>query len=62
MTVLRQVISTESKNKLKPALNEDIRSLRENDHTTFDYLFGGNILESLNLAKKNYKLAQTCTA
>ena len=46
MTVLRQVISTESKNKLKPALNEDIRSLRENDHTTFDYLFGGNILEA----------------
>ena len=54
-----QLISTESKNKLKPTLNEDIRSLHENDHTTSDSLLGGNISGSLKNAKENYKLAQT---
>ena len=61
MTVLgkaSQLISTERKDKLKPALNEDIRSLRDNDHTTSDYLFGENISESLKLTKENHKLAQ----
>ena len=61
MTVLgrtSQLISAEKKDKLKPALNEDIRSLYDNDHTASDYLFGENISESLKLAKKNYKLAQ----
>ena len=53
-----QLISTERKDKLKPALNEDLRSLCDNDHTTSDYLFAENISESLKLAKENYKLAQ----
>ena len=48
-----QLILAERKDKLKPALNEDIRSFCDNDH-----LFGENISESLKLAKENYKLAQ----
>ena len=61
MTVLgkaSQLIAAERKDKLKPALNEDIRSLCDNDHTASNYLFGENISESLKLAKENYKLAQ----
>ena len=60
MTVLgkaSQLISAERKDKLKPALNADIRSLCQNDHTTSDYSLGENISESLKLAKENYKLA-----
>ena len=53
-----QLISAESKVKLKPALNVGIRSLRDSDHIRADYLFGENILESLKLTKENYKLAQ----
>ena len=51
-----QLISAETKDKLKPALNEDIRIFCDND-----YLFGENISESLKLAKQNYKLAQNLT-
>ena len=61
MTVLgkaSQLISAEGKDKLKLALNEDIRSLSDNDHTTSDYLFGENISENIKLAKENYKFAQ----
>ena len=61
MTVLgkaSQLISAERKVKLKPALNVDIRSLRDSDHIRSDYLFGENMLESLKLTKENYKLAQ----
>ena len=39
MTVLSkasQLLSAERKDKLKPALNEDIRSLCDNDHTTYN--------------------------
>ena len=53
-----QLRSPERKDKLQPALNEDIRSLCDNNHTISDYLFGVNIWENLKLAKENYKLAQ----
>ena len=59
MTMLgkwNQLISAETKDKLKPALNQDIRIFCDND-----YLFGENISESLKLAKENYKLAQNLT-
>ena len=32
-----QLISAERKDKLKPALNEDIRNLCDNDHITEDH-------------------------
>ena len=53
MTVLgktSQLISVESKNKLKPRLNEDTRSLCDNDRTTSDYLFEENMSENVKLA------------
>ena len=43
MTVLGKashLISAENKGKFKPAPNEDIRSLCDNDHTASDYSFG----------------------
>lgn len=49
MTVLgkaSQLISAEGKDKLKPAPNKVVRSLCDDDHTTFDYLFQENISES----------------
>ena len=49
MTLLgkaNQLISGEWKDKLKPVLNEDIRSLCDNDHATSDYLFEEDISES----------------
>ena len=52
-----QLTSAARKDKLKPALNENLRSLCDNDNTTSDYLFGENISESLKLT--NYKLAQS---
>ena len=33
-----QLISADRKDELKHALNEDIRSMNDNDHTTSDYL------------------------
>ena len=36
-------MSAEGKDKLISALNEDIRSLWDNDHTASDYLFGENM-------------------
>ena len=48
-----QLISAERKDKLKPAPNEDARSLRDNDHATFNYVFGENISE-----RKGGQLAQ----
>lgn len=40
-----QLTSAERKDKLKPALNEDIKSFCSNDYTTSNYLFGENIGE-----------------
>ena len=40
-----QLISAERKDKLKPAPNEDARSLRNNDHTTSNCLFRENMSE-----------------
>ena len=61
MTVLgkaSQLTSVERKDKLKPALNENLTIFCDNGYTTSDYLFGRNISESLKLAKEYYKLAQ----
>ena len=58
MTVLgkaSQLISAERIDKLKPALNEDTRSLCDKYHKTSYYLFGENISKSLKLAEEKYK-------
>ena len=61
MTVLRkkrQLISAERKYKLQPDSNKDIRRLCDNHHTESDKLFGERISKTLEMIKKNYKLAQ----
>ena len=51
-------LSTERTDRLKPALNEEVRSLCDLEPTSFEYLFGENMNERLKLAKENYKLSQ----
>ena len=49
-------ISAERRDRLKPAMNEEVRSLCDLEPTSSEYLFGENINESLKIAKENYKL------
>ena len=49
-------ISAERRDHLKPAMNEEVRSLCDLEPTSSEYLFGENINESLKIAKENYKL------
>ena len=51
-------LSTERRDRLKPALNEEVRSLCDLEPTSCEYLFGENMNENLKLAKENYKLSQ----
>ena len=51
-------LSAESRDRLKPALNEEVRSLCNLEPRSSEYLFGENMNESLKLAKENYKLSQ----
>ena len=51
-------LSAETGDRLKPALNEEVRSLCELEPTSSDYLFGENMNESLKSAKENFKLSQ----
>ena len=51
-------LSAERRDRLKPALNEEVRSLCDLEPTSSEYLFGENMNESLKLAKENYKLSQ----
>ena len=51
-------LSAETKDRLKPALNEEVPSLCELEPTSSEYLFGENMNESLKSAKENFKLSQ----
>ena len=51
-------LPAETRDRLKPALNEEVRSLCELEPTSSEYLFGENMNESLKLAKENDKLSQ----
>ena len=51
-------LSAERRDRLKPALNEEVRSLCDLEPTSAAYLFGENKNESLKLAKENYELSQ----
>ena len=51
-------LSAERRDRLKPAQNEEVRSLCDLEPTSSEYLFGENMNESLKLAKENYKLSQ----
>ena len=50
-------VSAERRDRLKPALNEEVWSLFDLEPTLSEYLFGGNIIENFKSAKENYKLS-----
>ena len=58
MTKSTHSLSAERRDRLKPALNEEVRRLCDLEPTSSEYLFGENMNESLKLAKENYKLSQ----
>ena len=52
------IIFAKRRDRLKSALNEEVRSLRNLGRASFEYLFGENMNESLKLAKENYNISQ----
>ena len=50
--------SAKRRDRLNPALNEEVRSLCDLEPTSSEYLFGENMNESLKSAKENFKLSQ----
>ena len=52
-------MSNERKERLKPVLNEDIRSLCDKDTTSSEYLFGEILVESMREAKENYRISNS---
>ena len=51
-------LSAERRDRSKPALNEEVRSLCDLELTLSEYLFEENMNESFKLAQENYKLPQ----
>ena len=51
-------LSAERRDRLKPALNEEVGSLCDLEPTFSKYLFGENMNEGLMLVRENYKLSQ----
>ena len=49
-------ISAEHKERLKPVLNEDIRTLCDKEASDAKYLFGENLLESMKEAKESFRI------
>ena len=52
-------ISAERKERLKPVLNEDIRTLCDKETSDSKYLFGENLLESMKEAKKSFRISNS---
>ena len=52
-------ISTERKERLKPVLNEDIRTLCNKETSDSKYLFGENLLESMKEAKESFRISNS---
>ena len=52
-------ISAEPKERLKPVLNEDIRTLCDKETLDSKYLFGENLLESMKEAKESFRISNS---
>ena len=52
-------ISAERKERLKPVLNEDIRTLCDKETSDSKYLFGENLLESMKEAKESFRISNS---
>ena len=52
-------ISAGCKERLKPVLNEDIRTLCDKETSDSKYLFGENLLESMKEAKESFRISNS---
>ena len=52
-------ISAEHKGRLKPVLNEDIRTLCDKETSDSKYLFGENLLESMKEDKESFRISNS---
>ena len=52
-------ISAERKERLKPVVNEDIRTLCDKETSDSKYLFGENLLESMKEAKESFRISNS---
>ena len=52
-------ISAEQKERLKPVLSEDIRTLWDKETSDSKYLFGENLLESMKEAKEWFRISNS---
>ena len=52
-------ISAERRERLKPALNEDIRTLCDKETSDSKYLFGENLMESMKEAKESFRISNS---
>ena len=52
-------ISAERKERLKPVLNEDIRTLCDKETSDSKYLFGENLLENMKEAKESFRISNS---
>ena len=52
-------ISAERKERLKPVLNEDIRTLCDKETSDSKYLFGENLLESMKEARESFRVSNS---
>ena len=52
-------ISAERKERLKPVLNEDIKTLCDKETSDSKYLFGENLLESMKEAKESFRISNS---
>ena len=52
-------ISAERKERLKPVLKGDIRTLCNSKTSHSKYLFGGNLLESIKEAKESFRISNS---
>ena len=57
MDTAHKQISAERKERLKPVLNEDIRTLCDKETSDLKYLFGENLLESMKEAKESFRIS-----
>ena len=52
-------ISAERKERLKPVLNEGIRTLCDKETSYSKYIFGENLLESMKEAKESFRVSNS---
>ena len=52
-------ISAERKERLKPFLNEDIRTLWDKETSDSKYIFGENLLKSMKEAKESFRISHS---